>query len=206
VSRPDPREVPAWIESFVGQAGSRIEPEASAVLAELRGNDTMRLANEIEKLLLHAGEARPISREDVSALVGDGEATSAWALGEALADGDAGRGVQALRRLFAEAGVAPVIVGAVASRLRQLIVLRDEKTVGRANEPARRVVFPGRSVYFADALARKATRFSEKVLARALASLYEVDKRSKSSAVEPEALLEEWLQSTLKSIDSVRSS
>lgn len=205
-SRPDAREVPAWVSNLVRQGGGRIASDAAALLADLRGNDTMRLAGELEKLLLYVGTERPISRDDVRALVGAGEATSAWSLGEAIADTDPRRAVLALRRLLAEGEAAPMIVGAIASRLRQLIVLSEEGVSGRPNEAARKIVFPGRSVFFADALARKAARFPAGQLTRALASLYDVDRRCKSSSVEPGALLEEWLLLTLKSAGSVRSS
>jgi DNA polymerase-3 subunit delta len=205
LSRPDPREIPGWIGDRVREGGGTIEPGAVNALAELRGNDTMRLSSEIEKLLIHAGPSAKISREAVFALVGAGEAASAWALVDAMADGDALGAVRILRGLLDEGEAAPAIVGAIASRLRQLVVLRDEKTVGRPNEAARRVVFPGRSIFFADAVARKAARFTPEALLAAMASLYEVDKRSKSSSLDAGALLEEWLLSALKSASFVRS-
>lgn len=206
LSRPDARDVQGRIEDLVRRAGASIDADAAALLAELRGNDTLRLANEIEKLVLHSEATGAISREEVLTLVGASEATSAWVLGEALADGDASQAVQALRRLLAEGQAPPMIVGAIASRLRQLIVLRDERSVGRANEAARKTVFPGRSIYFADALARKSERFPGAGLTESLASLYDVDRRLKSSAVDPGALIEEWLLATLRLTNSVRSS
>ena len=205
VGRPPAAEIPAWVERRVRESGGRIDGDAAAALAELRGNDTLRLASEIEKLLLHAGGSAPITRPDVLALVGQSEATSAWALGEALAEGDLHNGVQALRRLLAEGHAAPMIVGAVAARLRQLVVLRDETLTGRPNEAARKVVFPGRSIFFADKLARSCVRAPSGCFSDALRRLYDVDKRSKSSGVDAGALLEEWFVRTLQSMHSVRS-
>ena len=141
----------------------------------------------------------------MKAKVGASEAASAWDLVDAMADGDAGRAVKTLRRLLDEGEPAPVIVGAIASRLRQMIVLRDESATGRPNEAARRIVFPGRSLYFADALARKAARFQPEGLLSALASLYEVDRRTKSSSIESGAWIEQWLFLALKTADFVRS-
>ena len=90
-------------------------------------------------------------------------------------------------------------------RLRQMIVLCDEKATRRANDAARAIVFPGRSIYFADALARKAARFSPQALADALSALYDVDRRTKSSSLDAGALLEEWLVSLLQTSGIVRS-
>jgi len=205
VSRPDPRQVPGWIESRVRAAQGKIDPDAAGLLAELRGNDTMRLAAEIEKLLLYTGGARAIGSDDVLALVAAGEAPTAWALVDAVADGDARRALTALGRLLADGESAPAIVGALASRLRQMIVLRDEKTTRRSNEAARSLVFPGKSIYFADALARKAARFSPESLTDALSGLYDIDRRTKSSSLDPGALLEEWLVGLLQTTGSVRS-
>src|SRR5262249_6660701 len=139
-------------------SGGTIQADAASLLAELRGTDTMRLRAEIEKLRLYAG-SRAITTEDVLSLVAAGEAPTAWALVDAVADGDARRAVGAVGRLLDEGEAAPAIVGALASRLRQMIVLCDEKAARRTNDAARAIVFPGRSIYFADALARKAARF-----------------------------------------------
>src|SRR5262249_19125206 len=159
----------------------RIDGAPASLLAELRGNDTMRVEGEIEKLLLHAG-GKPVSTEDVLSLVGGGQAASAWALVDALAPGNAERAVRPPRSLVAMGEPVPAIVGAIAARLRQLVILRDEKLTGRANDAARKAVFPGRSIFFADSVAREAARFTPEALLAALASLYEVDRRSKSSS------------------------
>jgi len=205
VGRPDPRQVPGWIESRVKAGKGKIDPEAAALLAELRGNDTMRLGAEVEKLLLYTGGTRAITPDDVLSLVAAGEAPTAWALVDAVADADARRALSALSRLLEEGEAAPAIVGALASRLRQMIVLCDEKAARRANDAARAIVFPGRSIYFADALARKAARFSPQALADALSGLYDVDRRTKSSSLDAGALLEEWLVSLLQTSGIVRS-
>jgi len=86
-----------------------------------------------------------------------------------------------------------------------MIVLRDEKTARRSNEAARTLVFPGKSIYFADALARKAARFSPEALTDALAGLYDIDRRTKSSSLDSGALLEEWLVALLQTTGIVRS-
>jgi DNA polymerase-3 subunit delta len=143
--------VPGWIESRVRAAKGRIDPDAASLLAELRGNDTMRLGAEIEKLLLYTGGARAIGADDVLSLVAAGEAPTAWALVDAVADGDARRALSALNRLLEEGEAAPAIVGALASRLRQMIVLRDEKTTRRPTG-ARRSSFPDDRSIFADTL------------------------------------------------------
>ena len=204
-SRPDLREIPAWIEDRVRERGARIDPDARGGMCELVGNDTLRLSAEIDKLLIHAGEARVITSEDVRTLVGGAESASAWGLVDAIADGDAAQAIGALRRLLGAGEPAPMLVGAIASRLRQMIVMSDEAVARRPNEAARRIVFPGRSIYFAETLGRKASRFSPRALMDALAALYDVDRACKSTSVDAGALLETWLIATLKTGHFVRS-
>lgn len=203
LSRPDQRTIPAFIRARAAEAGVRFEGGAVEALAELRGNDTLRIAAEVAKLRDFAGPTGTVTRQDVLALSSSAEAPSAWTMVDAMADGDADGALRALRQLIDDGEAAPVIVGAIASRLRQMIVVRDEQAAGRSNDAARRIVFPGRSIVFADALARKTARFTPAALVTALADLYDVDKLCKSSALPAGAHLERWMASVLGRADVV---
>ncbi|MDP5124186.1 MAG: DNA polymerase III subunit delta, partial [Cyanobium sp. MAG_04] len=65
------------------ELGLKLEPAAAAALSDAIGNDSARLASELEKLSLYAN---PISLAAVQALVG-GQATSSLAVGDALLAG-----------------------------------------------------------------------------------------------------------------------
>ena len=197
---------PGWIESRVRSEKGRIEPDAASLLAELRGNDTMRLAAEIEKLLLYAGGSQcdhrgrcpvPSSRREDAHGLGPGRCRGRRrCAARALRDESPARGGEA----------APAIVGALASRLRQMIVLCDEKAArqpdgtrrGRSSSP------DGRSISRTPWRARP-RRFSPRALTDALSALYDVDRRTKSSSLDAGALLEEWLVALLQTTRSVRS-
>ena len=46
-------KIPSWIEGFVAEKGYKIDPQATAMLAEYLGNDLSKIANELEKLMLN---------------------------------------------------------------------------------------------------------------------------------------------------------
>ena len=48
-------QVPAWIASYASSRKYRIEPKASALLAEFLGSDLSKIANEMEKLTIAIG-------------------------------------------------------------------------------------------------------------------------------------------------------
>ena len=45
-------QVPAWVERYLMEKGTRIEPSADAMLAEYLGNDLHKIANELDKLII----------------------------------------------------------------------------------------------------------------------------------------------------------
>src|SRR5215472_13318659 len=70
-------------EALIGKAGFRIDPAALDLLVEALGADMARVAIEIEKLALFAGE-RAISPDDIASLVPDARAATIFALVSAL--------------------------------------------------------------------------------------------------------------------------
>ena len=79
----------AWIRQRVKLGGGAIDPAAVRQLLQLASDDTALMANEIDKLLAYCGD-RPISASDVDELVTINSELSAFALLDALADGDRG--------------------------------------------------------------------------------------------------------------------
>ena len=62
------RNVASWVAERFKQAGGRAEPDACAALVQLVGEDFHQLANEIDKLVLWAGD-EPIGEREVELLV-----------------------------------------------------------------------------------------------------------------------------------------
>src|SRR6201986_119637 len=58
-------KIPGWIEAFVAGKGYKIDPQASAMLAEYLGNDLSKIANEMEKLMLNVPASQTITMQHV---------------------------------------------------------------------------------------------------------------------------------------------
>jgi DNA polymerase-3 subunit delta len=98
------------------ELGLRLEPAAAEALAEAIGSDSARLASELEKLALHAGQGA-ITAAAVQALVG-GMATSSLAVGDALLAGQVGEAIARVDALLAANEPALRIVAALSGQIR----------------------------------------------------------------------------------------
>ena len=100
--------------------GLKLEPAASAALAEAIGSDSARLASELEKLSLYvggAGQGSTITAAAVAALVGS-HATNSLAVGDALLAGKAANAIALVDALLEANEPALRIVAALSSQIR----------------------------------------------------------------------------------------
>ncbi len=78
-------KVPQWIEGFVRDKAYRINPEASALIAEHLGNDLSKIAGEIEKLILNLEKGSEITRDHIYKNIGISKEYNVFELQNALA-------------------------------------------------------------------------------------------------------------------------
>ena len=100
--------------------GLKLEPAASAALAEAIGSDSARLSSELEKLSLYvggAGQGSTITAAAVAALVGS-HATNSLAVGDALLAGKAADAIALVDALLEANEPALRIVAALSSQIR----------------------------------------------------------------------------------------
>src|SRR5207247_2859673 len=90
-----PGDARSEAESLARQAGFRIDPEALDLLVESLGADIARVAVEIEKLALFAGN-RSVTADDIPALVPDARAATIFNLVNALGRRDRTRSLSIL--------------------------------------------------------------------------------------------------------------
>lgn len=98
-----------WIRTRVRAAGKRIEPDALRLLGERIGPDANRLRDEVERLLLFAGENPDVSLQDVREVAGPAAAYDNWAVTRAIEHGDAATALRQLA-LALEQGAEPYMV------------------------------------------------------------------------------------------------
>jgi DNA polymerase III delta subunit len=204
VERPAPRrgELQAWIRRHATALELEIEPRAAAVLAERvggavaesdieRGEQTRVADGELRKLATYAA-GRPISVEDVEALVADTRPASLFAISNAIDRRDAAAATAAVDRALAEGQPVLRILGALQGRLSDLIVARDLAARGAAPAEITKRVGRG-NARMAERLVEAARRYGGTELEAMLIGLFEADLAIKSNAMEPEPALVAWL-------------
>ncbi len=98
-----------WIRTRVQAAGKRIDPQAVRLLGERIGPDANRLRDEVERLLLFAGDNPDVSVQDVRDVAGPAAAYDNWAVTRAIERGDAATALRQLA-LALEQGAEPYMV------------------------------------------------------------------------------------------------
>jgi DNA polymerase III delta subunit len=195
-------ELQLWIRRHATELEAAIEPPAAKLLAERiggavaesdveRGEQTRIADGELRKLATYAGD-RPISVQDVEALVADTRPASLFAITNAIDRRDRAGASEAVKRALAEGQPELRILGALQGRLSDLIVARD--LVARGATPAEITRRVGRgSAWLAERLAEAAGRYADGELERMLIGLFEADLAIKTKAMKEQPALIAWL-------------
>lgn len=104
---PSERDMENWISAKVAEGGLSMTPSARRLLLDLTGRSMWRASNEIEKLVVNAGDRKEITDEDVTALVGGPVERSPFALTDAVAKRDRSAAASVAADML-ERGEAPV--------------------------------------------------------------------------------------------------
>jgi DNA polymerase-3 subunit delta len=184
----------AEAQALARQAGLRIEPSALELLVESLGSDMARIAVEIDKLRLYAGTDRPITVDDVPALVPDARATTIFALVAALGRRDRVRALDTLDTLAREGEYLPLALAFLSTQFRLALVARGaglrspqqiQSHFSRSGIP----MWGGR----ADQVYQTLSKFSGPQLARAMELLYEADKGLRSARPDDRVVMEDFV-------------
>lgn len=103
------------------ESGATLDKAAATLLADAVNGEPARMRIELEKLATHAGAGGAISKDDVQRLVVAARKNTVWQLAEFIAGRNAGDALKLLENLLREGEPAPMIVGALAYRYRELI-------------------------------------------------------------------------------------
>jgi DNA polymerase III subunit delta len=129
---PAARALPKWLRDEAARRGFELEPDAARLLIERMGRGTVRLANELDRLALWAGEGGSVTVEDLREMVADTSEEMVWNLSDAIVEGRAGAAVRLADRLTSQGERLPTIVYGAAGRLRKAHQAATELEAGRA--------------------------------------------------------------------------
>lgn len=114
-------ELIRWMQQTAKQEyGKTLDRENAAMIVAMAGDGLSMLRQEIAKLAALAGDAAAIHREDIIAAVGGWRTETTWVMLDALRDGQPGKALENLQKLF-KAGETPAkILGGVVYMFRKL--------------------------------------------------------------------------------------
>ena len=128
---PRARDLPGHLVAEAELRGFRLEPEGARVLIERMGERPVRLATELDRLALWAGAGGTVEASDLEAMVADTSEEMAWALSDALIEGDAAAALGAAERLSAQGEAVTPLIYQAAKRLREAHLAVSELERGR---------------------------------------------------------------------------
>lgn len=172
-------ELEAFVEGESRRIGVDLTADAAALLAERIGPNLLLLRQELEKLLLHAGEGGRIDRAAVELAVSSVAEESIWELTDAIGQGRAAESLSQLAQMLARGEASQAILGALASHFRRLARVGHGEAVPAPPFVARK-------------LEGQARRFGPARLLAALRAIHRVDVELKGAGpLRPERALEQ---------------
>jgi len=127
---PRQRDMPRRLVSEAAERGFRLQPSAARVLVQRMGANPLRLANELDRLALWAGEGGEVSAGDLEEMVSDTSEAAVWALSDALLEASPERALEVSERLLAQGENVTGLIYAVASRLRKALAALERLEAG----------------------------------------------------------------------------
>jgi len=160
------------------QAGLKLAGAELAALLDAVAGDAGRLASEIEKLALFVGPGRPVTTDDLRALVPNAAQATIFALVNALGKRDRKTALQSLDILVRDGEYLPLALTFLGSQFRLALAAKEARisTVQQAQAFFQRIgvrMWRDR----AEQVVATAGAFPRPALARAVQLLYDTDKK-----------------------------
>jgi DNA polymerase-3 subunit delta len=179
--------LPGWILHRAQAEGGEFTPAAAQLRASVAGEDPRLLAQEIVKLLTHAGFRRAVTPEDIAALTPESAVTSIFEMVDAIGSRDGARALRLLRKTVGQ-GNAGWVFGMIVRQFRHLLLAREALDSGT---PARDLAAALElHPFVAQKIAVQARNFTLPALEDVYRRLRDIDEDVKSGRIEIDAAME----------------
>jgi DNA polymerase III subunit delta len=182
----DESQTRAWLKKTASELEAEIEPAAVSQLLELVGTDQWKLGNELQKL---ASFNKTINQESVSKLVVPSFEKTIFDLVEAVTGGELAEALRLYDGLRRQRQEPIYILSMIGWQLHALVVAKASEGRPQPQVAAEQGVSP----YTLRKAAVVAARLELAQLKLAAKSLVAADMRLKSSAGDPDAILEQLI-------------
>jgi DNA polymerase-3 subunit delta len=183
----------AMAQSLAKQAGLQLGLAELALLLEATAGDVARIAVEIEKLKLFAGD-RKVTADDITALVADAQASTIFVLVNALGRGDRMRALQTLDTLTRAGEYMPLALTFLATQFRMALAAREAGLRNASQIQAHFTklgtrIWPDR----ARQIEQTVQAFPKARLERAVVKVFEADRSLRDARPDDRIVMEEMI-------------
>jgi DNA polymerase-3 subunit delta len=187
-------EAVRWISDYCAGRGVKIDADGARELVDALGGDMMMISNELEKLILYAGEKKRITLGDVETMVLAAKQRSLYELTDAISAKDRVRSLEILDAILLSGEGEEAAIGHIymlAKTFRQMLVIlernvRDQRMLWAALWQGFRV-----PPFAADDIIKQARRYkSRRELTRAIRLVAKADLALRSNPVSKRMVLE----------------
>ena len=186
-------EARAEAETLARRGGFRLDSDALDLLVEALGADMARIAVELEKLALYAGN-RAIAVDDIAALVPDARSTTIFALVNALGRRDRTRALEILDTLTREGEYLPLALAFLSTQFRMALVARE---AGLRSAQQIQSHFGRLGIQMwgsrADQVYQTTAKFNKAQLERALELIFEADRGLRDARPDDRVIMEQFI-------------
>lgn len=177
---PYENELPGWIRKRADRLGLELDAEAAHLLALSIGSKPREISNELEKLDIHLGDRRSVTKEDIDWVIGSSADASVFDFTDAVGQRDLRTALLLLQNLM-EQGDSPV--GILVLLIRHIGILRKtrwllDSGLPRAQYGSKLKVPP----FTVGKYCEQAAKFTDDELWRAYEILLKAENRVKSRA------------------------
>jgi DNA polymerase-3 subunit delta len=193
-----PEAARSMAQMLAKQTGLQLGLAELALLLEATGGDVARIAVEIEKLKLFAGD-RKVTADDIASLVPDAQAATIFALVSALGRGDRTRALQVLDTLSREGEYMPLALTFLATQVRMALVAREAglRSAGQIQVHFNKLgarIWPER----ARQIEQTVQAFPQAKLEQAVVRLFQADRSLRDARPDDRIVMEEMILALTK--------
>ncbi len=139
-SSPDEADLAGWLKRNAAKRNKTIDRQGAQLLLEWIGNDLAALDQEVEKLSLYVDQRGEITAEDVATLVTASAGAEAFALPNALTEGNAAQALTILAQMLSARGEEFRTLGMIRWHLVRAIRAKQLIAAGRSSQEAMKAV------------------------------------------------------------------
>lgn len=172
-------ELPGFVARSARGLGHELAAGAADAIAELCGPELASVVDAIERLSLYVGPGARIDHDAIAATITRVRLDDVWSLVDALSARDLRKALASLSDVTASREEGPRLLGAIGSRVRQLVKYEGARRAGQP--PADAAKSAGVMPWKAQDIERTVTRLPRGTLERWLVLMAEADLALKGS-------------------------